>query len=194
MPAGNDRVCRCPSWTVTSGAGASAENSKSAIPLPVKALVEVRCCTDLNTRSGLVRHTTPAHTHGVEHRCGPQDLRHDGAHPREGASSPAAPAGRRCDTRRPRPASPALDQGRVHGHLAQGGVERAGEEPEVRRRAGRAPHLGQGMQEAPLEVLSECRLPRGAAGLLKPDRGCRDRPVCTSLGSELDAGGCADQD
>ena len=51
-----------PAFWSTSGAGAPAGNSRSMMSLPPASVRRPRCCTDRNTRSGLVRQTTPART------------------------------------------------------------------------------------------------------------------------------------
>src|SRR5919197_1576001 len=52
----------------------------------------------------------------------------------------------------------------------------------------------QRVEERPLEVLPEGRLPRHAAGLGDADAGRRDRLMRTALGSEGDPRGRADED
>ena len=101
--------------------------------------------------------------------------------------------------RQPVPARPGLlptplGQRGLGRHLGQRGVDRAGAQPEVgRRAAGHADPLHR-VQQAPLEVLGEGRLPGDAAGLLEADRRGGDGLVRSALGRQGDAGRGADQD
>ena len=73
-------------------------------------------------------------------------------------------------------------------------VDRARGEPEVGRLAVRPPEPRQRVEQRPLEVLAEGRLPEGAARLADADRRRDDRLVRPSLRRERDARRRADQD
>ena len=73
-------------------------------------------------------------------------------------------------------------------------VERPRREPEVGGLAVLAPQLRQRVQERPLEVLPEGRLPERAARLLDADRRRDHRLVRAALGAERDAARRADED
>ena len=73
-------------------------------------------------------------------------------------------------------------------------VDRPRREAEVRRLAARPADPRQRVQQAPLQVLSERRLVRDAAGLLDPDRRRDHRLVRAALRPERDAARRADQD
>jgi hypothetical protein len=157
-------VWGCPSRTVTSGAGCAVGNSSSMMVPPMPALRRPRCWKDRNTRSGLVRQTTPAVTPIMpEGRCRGDHLGHDRAHPDEGdVISGGGVRGDAVTAGDGLLASP-LARRRVIGHRGQRRVERAGRQAEVHRRSALDADLGHGVEQAPLEVGGERRLPRHAA-------------------------------
>ena len=110
-------------------------------------------------------------------------LRHERAHHRDRHAASRRAAGSRRPARARGPASPASawSIGRVESRKYADAAVRAAE-PRQR------------VQERPLEVAPERRLPGDAAGLLDPDRRRDDGLVRAALGPERDAARRADED
>ena len=103
--------------------------------LPPASVRRPRCCSDRNTRSGLVRQTTRSDAEAVEVAGRLEYLGHDRANSHEGdlfvdggmAAEPVAA--------RDRMPAAALGEHRILGDRRQLGIDRPGAQPEVRRRA-----------------------------------------------------------
>ncbi len=139
-------------------------------------------------------HHVAGHARGGELVGRRQHLRHDRAGARDyhigllGGGRAERVAARQREGAPPLPFRLAL---RDRGKLL---VDRAGAEAEVGRAAAGPPELREGVQQRPLEVLAERRLPGDAARLLEPHRRRDDRLVRAALGRQRDTGRRADQD
>ena len=186
-------MCGCPSRTVTIGAVRAAGKSASSTASSPSAS-PCRARIALNTRSAEVRQTTSTPTPAASSSVGRrEDLGHDHAHADERhlrrlrRLAQAISAGQHFQPA-PLAVAPAP---RARGEVL---VDRTRAQAEVGGLATLAAQPAERVQERPLEVLPEGRLPGGAPRLLEPDRRGDHRLVGSALRSERDPGGRADQD
>ena len=164
-------MCGWPSSTVTSGAARSAGNSSSRIRVAAARPGPGRACSERNTRSGEVRHTTSAGCPAaVELVGGGEHLGHDRAHADQRHRRRAARGARAAGSRPPAPARAASRASRVRRARApapgRSAGWSAGSTPTCRR-AGRA---AERVQAAPTPGPGRTRAPRPRS------RGC-SRPI-----------------